>query len=127
VRDEADNVRYFSLHALVHGLGERTPEMADICWRILSSDSDESVRHVAASGLGRIYFGQKRKDIFRRLADQLRSKEQTGHMKGGVYNAMHELAGCPPSEWPLAKFPRRVFEDSDIDWTRVAALEDAME
>jgi hypothetical protein len=127
LRDDSDNVRYFALHALVLGLKEETSEVTEVCWRLLATDPDEDVRHVAAAGLGRIYSGQRRRDVFQRLAQHLRSETQTGHVKGGIYNAMHELAGLPPSEWPLTYFPRRVFQESDIDWGKVAALEDAME
>lgn len=125
--DESENVRYFALQALVLELKERTSEVAETCWCLLEADPDEDVRHMAAAGLGSIYFGQKRRDVFQRFAGQLRDEMQTGHVKGAIYNALHELAGLPPSEWPLTNFPRRVFEESDIDWGKVAALEDAMQ
>lgn len=127
LRDESEMVRYFTLQALVLDLKEKTPEMAEWCWRLLETDPEEDVRSMAATCLSSIYFGKKRKDVFARFARILRSEEESGYVKGSVYSALHKLAGLPPREWPGLWEPRKVFEESDIDWGKVAALEDMMQ
>jgi HEAT repeats len=126
LHDDAEMVRYFALQALVLDLKEKTPQAADVAWRLLETDPSEDVRSMAATCLSSIYFGQKRRDIFDRFAKILRNDREGGHVKGSVYSALHQLAGLPPREWPGLWGPRKVFEESDIDWGTVAALEDTM-
>lgn len=123
LEDEDGQVRYYALQALVIDLGERTPEMTEVSWKLLETDPDEDVQSMAASCLSSIYFGQRKKEIFRRTVDLLRGDSLSGYVKGGLYGLLHKLAGLPPREWPGLWGPRKVFEDSDIDWEKVGELE----
>lgn len=125
-RDDDEEVRSFALQTLVLDLDDKTDESAELCWRLLENDLDEDVQATAATCLGGIFFGTNRVDIFKRLAERLRTDTPTSYVKGAIYGALFRLAGRPPSEWPGLIGPRRVFEESDIDWGRVAELEDAV-
>lgn len=56
---------------------------------------------MAATCLSSIYFGQKRKDVFTRLARILRSEEECecGYVKGSVYPSV----ALSPASGPLAQ------------------------
>lgn len=126
LEDEDGQVRYYALQAVVIDLGEKTPEMAETSWRMLETDPDEDVQRMAVSCLSTIFFGRRKKEVFQRAVDYLRGKGLSGYVKGGLYGLLHKLAGLPPREWPGLWGPRRVFEDSDIDWKKVAELEAMM-
>ena len=122
--DEDEEVRYYGLQTLVLDLKAKTGETADLCWRLLERDRDEDVQSMAAACLGSIFLGTNRVDVFQRLAEKLRSSSISGFVKGSIYGALFSLAGRPPAEWPNLTGPRRVFQETDIDWQKVAELED---
>ncbi|HEX4955563.1 MAG TPA: HEAT repeat domain-containing protein [Thermoanaerobaculia bacterium] len=126
--DPYEEVRYFALQSLVFDLKQKDTEVAERCWEMLIADPDidQLVPHMAASCLGSIYFGQRRKDVFKRMLGLLHDSELSAFVKGGVYTSVHQLAGLPPREWPGLMGPRKVFEESDIDWKKMAELEAIM-
>lgn len=126
LEDEDELVRYYALQALVLDLHERTTASEESCWRMLAEDPDDGVRHMATTCLGSLYYGSRRKDVFERMAAMLRGDQQSGYVKGGVYSALKQLAGLPPSEWIAPLDSRKVFEESDIDWAKVTELEALM-
>jgi hypothetical protein len=129
LKDEADQVRYYALHALFFGLQQRDKDMEKRCWELLREDPDEDgyVRSLAASCLGSILFGSRSRKVFHRLLGELNSPRQPPFVKGAVYDALFEVVGLPPAEWPSAqemeRGSRKVFEESDIDWSKVTWLE----
>lgn len=123
-RDEDEEVRYYALQTLVLDLKVKTSEAADLCWRLLEKDPDEDVQSMAAACLGSIFFGTDRVDVFQRLRRHLAGEAMPLLVKGTIYSALFKLAGRPPSEWPSLTGPRKVFEEADIDWQKVAELED---
>ena len=44
-----------------------------------------------------------------------------------AYQAMFSVVGKPPSEWPWLDSPRKVFEESDIDWSLLAQMENEID
>ena len=124
--DEDSQVRYFALQSLVLDLQQTDSSMQDLCWSLLRFDSDEDVRRMAAACLGKIFFGTRSNQIFRRLLAELEDPGQPPAVKGAVHRALFQIAGRPPLEWPSLLGPRKVFEEADIDWEKIAWLEDQM-
>lgn len=124
--DDAAQVRYYALQALVLDLHVRDTTMAESCWRLLTNDPDDDVRSMATTCIGNIYFGSRRKVVFQRVVELLKSDTLSDFVKGGLYSALFKLAGLPPREWPGLWSPRKVFEESDVDWTKIAELEAMM-
>lgn len=125
--DEDDQVRYYALSALVLNLQQKDAAMGKRCWSLLQQDPDEDVRAMAATCLGSIYFGARSAHIFRQLLAELKSPEQPLRVKDSIYGTLFAIAGRPPVEWPSVQLPWKVFEESDIDWEKIAQLEDQME
>ncbi|MFY9824614.1 MAG: hypothetical protein WAM82_24770 [Thermoanaerobaculia bacterium] len=97
--------------------------MRERCWQLLREDPDEDVRAMAAACLGSQYFGTKSRQVFRRLVQELKQPEQPLET---IYRALFKLAGAPPSQWPAHLPLGRIFQESDIDWAKIAWLEDQM-
>lgn len=124
LEDPYEEARYYALSALVHGIGHRDAAMKATCWRMLAEDPDPYVRMKAAGCLGSFYFGSDDLEAFERLKRVLQSGEH-GMVKAIAYSSLFQIRGLPPSEWPDANLrQRRVFNDADVDWRRVAELED---
>lgn len=124
--DDSSLVRYYALQSLVLDLQQKNAEMAERCWNLLGGDPDESVRGMAAACIGSMHFGRRSIAVFRRLVAELKNPSQPPLAKSGIYNSLFELAGRPPSEWPGLQARLKLFEESDIDWEKVAWLEDQM-
>jgi HEAT repeat protein len=122
--DGDGDVRYFALQSLVLDLKQKTEEMARRCFLILQEDSEEEVRGMAAACIGSIYFSSKNGEVFKRLKGIVRDLSEPGFVREAAYQAMFSVVGKPPSEWPWLDGPRKVFEESDIDWSLVAQMED---
>lgn len=125
--DKDEQVRYYALQSLVFDLQQTDKVMEDHCWRLLREDPDEDVRAMAAAGLGKIYFASLLPEAFRQLLAELKNPYQSVSVKGSIYGTLFKVAARPPSEWPGLHGPRKVFEESDIDWEKLAWLEDQME
>jgi hypothetical protein len=125
--DEDEQVRYYALSSLVLNLQQKDAAMEKRCWKLLQQDPDEDVRGMAAACLGSIYFGTLSARIFRQFLEELKSPEQPLRVKDTIYSTLFQIAGRPPLEWPGAQLPWKVFEESDIDWEKIAQLEDQME
>jgi hypothetical protein len=125
--DPDGEVRYYALQTLVIDLKQFDKAVEERSWKALCEDQDEDVRSMAATCLGKIYFNSRSRSVFIRLLDQLKAPGQPDSAKGLIYSALFKVAGRPPSEWPGLLSPRKVFERSDIDWNKVAWLEDQME
>lgn len=121
--DDDELVRYFAIQTLVLDLDVKTADAAELCWRLLDGDPDEDVQGMAATCLGNIFFGSGMFDVFERLKRLLRSTSLPGFVKGSIYRALFSVAGWPPSKWPGLTGPRKVFEETDIDWQKIDQLE----
>ncbi len=82
---------------------------------------------MAATCLGSMYFGTSSHAAFSQLLYELKSPEQPTGAKSMLYSALFNVAGRPPREWPGLHPPWKAFKESDIDWEKVAWLEDQME
>jgi HEAT repeat protein len=124
LHDDEGQVRYYALQALVLDLQEVGEAMAEKCWQLLTADEDDDVRSMAATCLGKIHFATDRLEVARRLQIELKSPDQSDYVKGAIYATLFQVAGRPPSEWSGLVGPPRAFEEHDIDWSKVAQLED---
>lgn len=125
--DDAALVRYYALQSLILDLEQKDDVMRERCWKILREDPDEFVRMMAGTCLGNIYFAVKSRRVFAMFVRELKNPKQPWGAKDLIYSALFKLAGRPPLEWPGDSGPRKAFEESDIDWEKVAWLEDQME
>lgn len=125
--DDYSEVRKYALAALVLHFDDLSFAMETRCWETLEADPDEEVRSSAAMCLGKILWARPSLTAFKRLAAQLKESGQPTFVRRAVYDALFSSARRPPSEWPsVARFPRH-FRDEDVDWGRVALLEDQVE
>lgn len=127
IKDADAQVRYYALQSLVIDLQQRDPQMQEHCMYLLRKDPDEQVRSMAATCLGKIFFGTLHSRIFRQLLAELKSPDQPQLAKHSLYVALFQVAGRPPLEWPGLLGAPRVFGEKDIDWEKVAWLQDQME
>ena len=127
LEDEDGEVRYYALTSLVLDLQQTDDLMKQRSWALLREDPDEYVRGMAAACLGKILFNLRSRSVFSDLLAELRGAQQPSLARGSVYRALFEVAGRPPLEWPGVLGPSKVFEESDIDWDKVAWLESLME
>lgn len=131
LEDESSQVRYYALQSLVLGLQQVGVEVQDLCWRLLREDPDSEVRGMAAACLGKIFLGSMSLTVFKRLVAELRSANQPGGAKSSIYEALFQVAGRPPLEWPTVKDvlagSRNTLAASHIDWEMVAWLEAEIE
>lgn len=122
--DDSAQVRYYALQALVLDLQKTDAEIERHCWRMLREDLDADVRGMAAACLGKIHFANSSYSAFQRLVAELKDPAQPPRAKSSIYGALYKVAGRPPSDWPGLQGPRKVFEESDIDWAKLAQFED---
>lgn len=121
--DPDEIVRYNALCSLVLKLGHRTADVHELCWRRLEEDPDGDVRRMALSCLSSIHFGDNDLTFFGRLEQILRSVDCPPDLLETAYQAMFEVVGLPPSEWPdpVARGTEPMKPD-EIDWMKVAKL-----
>jgi len=124
--DEASQVRYYALQSLVLDLRQKDSFMEARCWQLLKEDPGEEVRGMAAACLGSIYLNKRSAHVFRQLLGELEGMSQSPVVKASIYTSLFKLAGRPPMEWPGLKGPARVFDEGDIDWEKIAWLQDQM-
>jgi HEAT repeat protein len=124
IGDEDSEVRYYALQSLVLDLQQTDSELENVCWKLLSEDPDDSVRSMAATCLGKVHFASLHREAFRRMLSELKDPKQPGRAKAAMYSALFKIAARQPHEWPGLSGPRKAFKDSDIDWEKVAQLED---
>ena len=125
-KDEDEQVRYYALQAAVIDLKDKSPEIVKTCWDFIRSDPDDDVRLMATTCLGHIFFNSRDPQLFRRVRSLLDSRDLSAFVKGGLYSMLFKVAGRPPREWPGLFEPRKVFEETDIDWAKLAWLEDQL-
>lgn len=126
VRDDDREVRYYALQSLVLDLQQTHSEIEQACWDLLKDDPDEYVRSMAATCLGKIHFASLRSEALGRLVTELKNPTQPSLAKAAIYSALFKIAARQPHEWPGLTGPRKNFEESDIDWEKVAELQDAV-
>lgn len=126
LRDHNEEVRYYALQALVLELREHDPEIQEVCWRLLEEDGDDDVRSMAARCLGRILSGSGDRETFSRLVQILKDQSQPSRVQRSAYEALFDLAGRPPREWPSLQVSWRRLHEMEIDWAKVAELEDSI-
>lgn len=119
---EYGQVRYYALCSLVLDLDQKHEQIALRCSAMMRRDGDDNVRSMAAACLGSIYSGSKRRDVFLLLKSVLASEEEP-LVKRSAYDALFNVLGHPPIEWPSLRFRKRQFDNNDIDWPSIAALE----
>jgi HEAT repeat protein len=122
--DPAEMVRYFALQSLAIDLGDLEPDVEEACWRLLDHDPSGDVRSMAATCLGKFLYRRPSLASFRRLVRALKDRDYDSRARGGIYDALFCAARRPPAEWPNAFGPAKVFEERDVDWAKVAELED---
>lgn len=127
LEDDEGQVRYYALQSLVLDLQQNSGRIQELCWDLLRHDPDDDVRSLAATCIGKIWFNTGSRQIFRQLLAELKNPDQPALAKSLIYSALFKIAGRPPLEWPGLQTPRKVFEESDIDWEKVARLEDQLE
>ena len=81
---------------------------------------------MAATCLGSIYLGTRSASAFRQFLRELKDPHQPSSVKDSLYTALFKVAGRPPLEWPGLQSPWKAFKESDIDWDKVAWLEDQL-
>lgn len=122
LEDEDEIVRHNALTSLVLRLSQRTPQMAQVCWRLLREDPDDDVRRLALSCLGSISWDSGDLETFEWVRKGLEERRFEPHMLETAYSVLFEIAGRPPDEWPF-----RMEEDfmpyEEIDWEKVAEME----
>jgi hypothetical protein len=123
LQDEEALVRYFAIQTLVLDLKEKSDSMAERCWQLLRNDPDEDVRGMAATCLGSIHFGTNSRTVFDQFHQLLKNPDECAFVKRAVYRELFSLVGRHPLEWPRIFGPRKPFEESDIDWEKVAEIE----
>jgi hypothetical protein len=121
--DPSDQVRAEALSTLVLHLDALDAQMEAECWRLLTQDPSETVRSRAAMSLGKILWARPSHEGFRRLVGRLKA-EDSQFVKGGLYLALFNAARQPAKTWPGLFGPSRAFRTDDIDWGRVAELEE---
>lgn len=127
LRDEDSEVRYYALQSLVLDLKQKGSDMASICWELLEEDPDEDVRSMATACLGSIYFGSRDRRVFRKLTTIAKDSKQPEYVRWRAYGALFKIAGRPPSEWPGFRVSWRELDQVQIDWAKVAELEDSLD
>ncbi|MGD2114649.1 MAG: HEAT repeat domain-containing protein [Acidobacteriota bacterium] len=126
LEDDDEEVRYYTLQSLVLQLHEHDSDIQQVCWRLLETDDDDDVRSMAATCLGRIYSGSGDLRVFSRLVEVLKDQNQSGGVQRSAYEALFDLAGRPPREWPSLQVSWRRLHEMEIDWAKVAELEDSI-
>lgn len=127
LRDEDPEVRFYALQALVLNLKQKDSQMAEVCWRFLEEDPDEDVRSMAIDCLGSIHFGSGDRRAFERLVRVMKDPTQSEYVQQSAYSALFKLAGRPPTEWPGFGVSWRELDKLQIDWAKVAELEDSLD
>ncbi len=124
LEDSCSDVRDYSLKALAVQLADVSFQLEERCWKLLIYDPSEDVRARAARCLGRILWQRPSSVSFSQLVTQLKSPRESTVTKAAIYDSLFLIAHRPPGEWPGLSGPTRGFRNEDIDWNRVAYLED---
>lgn len=121
VQDESPDVRTEALLAAILHLGWRDAEATGVCWRLLEADADQGVRSAAATGLGSLLHGSRSLSAFDRLA-ALHAREEDGIVRSSIADALWQIAGKPPQEWPSREVPWRELSDFRVSDVAVQQL-----
>lgn len=119
--DPEEIVRYSAICSLVLRLGQRGPEIVKLCWRLYEMD-DHYVGGMALACLSSIHFASFDLAFFDRVQQILRSSETPKEVLATAYEALFQVAGLPPSEWPDRMASREPMKREDVDWMKVARL-----
>lgn len=119
--DPDEIVRYNAICSLVLRLGQRTPQVVELCWRRFDED-DDYVGGMALACLSSIHFGSQDLAFFDRLERILRSPETPPGVLETAYTGLFQVAGLPPTEWPDRMVSREPMRREEIDWMKVAQL-----
>lgn len=124
LEDDDEIVRYNALNSLVLNLGQRSPEMAATCRRLVDEDPDEDVRRLALACLGSIYFGSHDIELFAWIRRRLAEERFELDLVGTAYQVLFEIPGRHAREWPDRLGRRDLLTYDEIDWDVVAELEE---
>lgn len=119
--DPSEVVRYNAICSLALRLGQRTPEVVELCWRRFEED-DDYVGGMALACLSSIHFASYDLAYFERLEQVLRSPDSSPGVRETAYEGLFQVAGLPPTEWPDRTASREQMKREEIDWMQVARL-----
>lgn len=122
VEDPLDIVRYNAICSLVLRLGQRSPDVIDLCWRRFEEDEDADVRRMALACLASLHFGSFNLPFFERIEQLIRSPQTDEDVLPTAYQTLFQIAGLPPTEWPDRMASREPIRREEIDWLKVARL-----